>query len=867
MTQRFSSSLSAPIMAPSSATSPNVEHNKVEKAALNKSRATSCERCKRRKQRCDHRLPTCTNCLKAGAKCVQPEKYGQLVPLKDDYTILLEEKVAKLEADLKKSRDNNYPNSKQSVAYDQRLYNENGGAGPATATTNGSNSSPGSVNTPGSEHSNNQQQQQTNGNGNSNNNTGTNHATVSILNSDPESGVAAPQSFSVVSSLLQDNFWGRTSKNASTKSHMQPHIHPTSSDTGERTANNLNDDNDDYGDNKNNNSSNLLPDYNFDEYLKSRPIDIPDESTGRTLLDNYLKIQGKFSFMDKNNFIKLHQDRHKCPNNLDDPNYRFNSFVLFSIYALSTVLQPPSFVAGKSFLEPHRYYSTALRHARLCKSNNPIWKIKALLICAMYQMRTDVDHGCHFDMVNRCIKLCAEVGLHKSKGFEKLSLYEQEMRKRLFWSVYGLERLYAISTGRRFGLEEEEISLDFPLDLDFDDLTEDNIREARNSKHETPEVTATTFTKHTWKLRRLESDMVTAIYRTDRPMQELFSKVDYYLAALKDWREVHKPFTTREENVASIAYAKGVRLLLQPFLASLDPDGPLFKKCVVETGRICGVFRDFYRKAEEGYTTIAMHTNFIAGLTLIYCLWLSKDTNFLPILESIRICTTSLYMLTERSKLCKNYRDTFENLVTATIKHVIANQSSRLQANNENQSSIRPPMFNNESTSIFQNIVSSRQPQIQEPPEEEEEERNVQHQPQQQHQEQPQQQPVATTIPPTAEGYPTIENNNQVDMRQNLDMAPNNDPLHHHTVTSSGDPSSQPIVANTSWAYGAQPQVSLPSSNPAPSHDWLDACGYDDTMYNMIQDISSWTKVSGESNFDTQIPDNIWTNLTDFSLT
>lgn len=716
---------------------------------------------------------------------------------RDDYTILLEEKVAKLEAELNNIRNHAPSPHGPGLMRPQPSGNHHQTLSPASMSTPQPPTAPCST---------------TDANGGQ---PSSRHA-VSILNSDPESGVVAPQSFSVVSSLLQDNFWGRSNAGSA---HMQPHQTTVGDSTG------------------------LLPDYNFDEYLKSRPIDIPDESTGDTLLENYLKIQGKFSFMDKNSFIKLHQDRHKVPNNLDDPTYRFNSFVLFSIYALSTVLQPPSCVAGKSFLEPHRYYSTALRHARLCKSKNPMWQIKALLICAMYQMRTDIDHGCHFDMVNRCIKLCAEVGLHQSKEFDQLTLYEQEMRKRLFWSVYGLERLYAVSTGRKFGLEEEEILLDFPADLDFDDLTEEKIRQARNSQHETPDVTAVTFTKHIWKLRRLESDMVTAIYRTDRPMQELFSKVDYYLASLKNWREAHKPFTTREENVASIAYAKGVRLLLQPFLASLDPDGPLFKKCVVETGRICGVFRDFYRKAEEGYTTIAMHTNFIAGLTLIYCLWLSKDTNFLPILESIRICTTSLYMLTERSKLCKNYRDTFENLVTATIKHVIENQSGRLQAKPENSASRNQLFSADSSTSIFQNIVpASRQSNLSDI------------------------RPIPSVSNNFSNGTPSV----MEDVKPDINVLRDNDPMREPPANAANDPSS-PIVANTSWAYGAQailPQVPLPNStNAPPSREWLDACGYDDTMYNMIQDISSWTKVSGESGYDTQIPDNMWTNLTDFSLT
>jgi len=40
-----------------------------------KGRSKSCLLCRRRKQRCDHKLPSCTACLKANVKCVQPVRY------------------------------------------------------------------------------------------------------------------------------------------------------------------------------------------------------------------------------------------------------------------------------------------------------------------------------------------------------------------------------------------------------------------------------------------------------------------------------------------------------------------------------------------------------------------------------------------------------------------------------------------------------------------------------------------------------------------------------------------------------------------------------------------------------------------------
>ena len=675
---------------------------------------------------------------------------------RDDYTILLEEKVTKLQ-----ERLNNFVNKRG-----QELVN-----GTSIATHHRSSLSP-SVSASPARSSIPHDPPSTS-------------STVSILNTDPNSDSAAPQSFSVVSSLLQDTFWGRND-NSSIENVESPTV-------GDGVG--------------------ILPDYNFKEYLKIRPIDIPDAELGQKLIKTYLDVQGKFSFLDRNFICKLHDERNKRPTNLDDPTYRFNSFLLFAVYAASAIVNINS---GERLegVEPLRYYSTALRHAKLCKSKDSIQKIKALLICAIFQMRTDMDNGSHFDMVTRSMRLCVEVGLHKGEGFEELTLYEQEMRKRLFWCVYGLERLYSISTGRLFALEEKEISISFPVDLEQEDLVAEKIRKARAGQVTTPkQPTHFSFTLYVWTLRRLESDMVTNIYRSDSTMPELFSKVDYYLDALRTWKTQREMFTNNEQNMADIGYSKAVRLLLQPFLASLDPNGPLFKKCVTETGRICTVFREFYRTREFGYTTIAMHTNFIAGLTLIYCLWLSKDADYLPIFESIRVCTSSLYVLTERSRLCKNYRDTFENLVSATIKHVIENSQQR----NNNRASLVSSIDSSKGNSIFKNIASGLGSDVSTTP------------------------PIGSDIKPDVNILnSSLSSLSELQQQQQQQQQ------------QQGQWQQQPN-ATTAW-----------NANKG----WLDNYGYDDTMYNMIQDISSWTKYTGDPAAleRNQPSDYMWMNFTDFSL-
>jgi hypothetical protein len=643
--------------------------------------------------------------------------------------------------------------------------------------------------------------------------------TVSILNVDPEQG-SAPQSFTVVSSLLQETFWGQNRDNADQRNG-----------------------NDRQG-------VGLLPDYDFQEYLKYRPAKPPDEKAGQALLASFLSgAQGRFPFIDRRVLRKIHDERFNRPANLDDPLYRFNSFILYTVYAIASVSHTPTPGEDPEF-EPFGYYATALNHARMCKSKNVTWQITTLILCAMFQMRTDKDHGCHYDMVRRSMKICVEINLHKGAGLEELSVYDQEMQRRLFWSVYSLERLFAISTGRPFVMDEKEIEIDFAADVDDDDLENAQlVEEARNAPEDSRPTTSLTFIVYIWRLRRLESELVQAIYRLDHSIEERFSHVDYYLDALRNWKDSNRVHTPKEQNITMTAYARGIRLLLQPFLGRLSPDSDLFQMCVRETGRICNVFRDFYRKKESGFTTMAMHTNFVAGLTLVYCLWLAKDAAILPILENIRSCTSTLYVLTERSKLCMNYRDTFENLVATTMKHVIEHRRLRHQLRIQQELQQRKQL-------------EERQEELER---------------------QQQERPSLSSAPSEQSIY---------SMDQRLAMAPNRYrgalPVKAEEIIGS-DAENVTVTEPTGYAltgsistggavYGPPQTASITNRK-----DWIEAYGYDDKLYNMIQDISSWTRQVGDSTAMTNgagtgqgpslgvtaeapnwLTDTSWMNISDF---
>jgi hypothetical protein len=57
------------------------------------------------------------------------------------------------------------------------------------------------------------------------------------------------------------------------------------------------------------------------------------------------------------------------------------------------------------------------------------------------------------------MKMCVELGMHRRR--RKLpkgtTQYQEEVRKRTFWVVYGLDRWFALTLGRPLGIDDRDI--------------------------------------------------------------------------------------------------------------------------------------------------------------------------------------------------------------------------------------------------------------------------------------------------------------------------------------------------------------------------------------------------------------------------
>ena len=300
--------------------------------------------------------------------------------------------------------------------------------------------------------------------------------------------------------------------------------------------------------------------------------------------------------------------------------------------------------------------------------------IEAMVLLVVYHLRTASSHGMWY-MIGLAMRTAIDLGLHRKANEINLDPFTTQIRRRLFWVVYYLERVVSMSLGRPFSISDRHIDLDLPLDVDDDTL--DPALLTNPQPHSKP--TSLTFAIYLFKLRRIDSRIQHKIYRADRPLSSLRPKMDPLYLELEEWKEsALLRFTGTSLDYPMLHYNRAVRLLIQPFLPLLPITDPYYHICLRAAGEICQSHKRLHQTLEYGHSFLAVQTVFMAGITLLYALWTHTEQVWsVRMSNDIRACSTVLFVMGERAAWVKKYRDAFELLVNAAMEKLQGNETAR----------------------------------------------------------------------------------------------------------------------------------------------------------------------------------------------
>ncbi|KAE8383334.1 hypothetical protein BDV26DRAFT_277281 [Aspergillus bertholletiae] len=412
------------------------------------------------------------------------------------------------------------------------------------------------------------------------------------------------------------------------------------------------------------------------EELLAKSAEPPNDEMGSRIMNAYLtRLHTRYPFLDRRELWQLHEARWQLAKKKREElskAEKFGIFQLYIVYAIgATFLQLSE---RYSYTPPERFYMTALQQASAMCEARSIENIKAMTLLVAYHLRSASSQGMWY-MIGLAMRTAIDLGLHRKANEVNLDPFTAQLRRRLFWTVYYLERVISMSLGRPFSIADRNIDLPLPLDVD-DDVRDPAIL---TTPPLTDKPTTMTYALYLIKIRQIDSKVQHKIYRADRPLHTLRSKMDRLFLELKEWKQsAVLRFSGPDLDYPMLHYNRALRLLIQPFLPSLPLTDPYYHICLRAAGDICQTHKRLHQTLEYGHSFLAVQTVFLAGITMLYALWThTNEVWSVQMSNDIRACSTVLFVMGERAAWVKKYRDAFELLVNAAMEKLEGSDTAK----------------------------------------------------------------------------------------------------------------------------------------------------------------------------------------------
>lgn len=196
-------------------------------------------------------------------------------------------------------------------------------------------------------------------------------------------------------------------------------------------------------------------------------------------------------------------------------------------------------------VDPARHFAAAIEPMDYILEQHNLATVQFLALLAIYGQRSPYGAG-SWSQIRYAITLCIELGLHRRQSpshhhhhhhTTQHTAAESEIRKRVFWACYCLDRMTTVALGRTFSIADRDINADLPSESpEFWHLTATAQEDWQNIR---PFV-------HIIKLRKLQSKVFRTVWRVDKDIlswmepaerAKLDNKISVVRGQLDAWQE------------------------------------------------------------------------------------------------------------------------------------------------------------------------------------------------------------------------------------------------------------------------------------------------------------------------------------------
>jgi hypothetical protein len=357
--------------------------------------------------------------------------------------------------------------------------------------------------------------------------------------------------------------------------------------------------------------------------IHHEPANIPTDEVANRLQESFFSHRwSSLPFLHRPTFLKDHYQVVLQSGTQADGASLFLAYMVFAIGAIDLRRKN-----GNLSVTPLDYFNTAtsLYLSGLVERGN-LETIQGLLLLSTFAINEPQILNAWM-VSGLAMRLAIELGLHRNVGSE-FTLFRSEMRKRVFWAAYVLDRNISITLGRPLSIQDKDINVELPLPLSDDALVMEDISPGSSQCSSPTPSDLSTFI-HIIKLRQLGSRIQGTFYPTNLEgvdPQLVLAQRDNMRTELENWIGSAPRYTLPTAAVFQsvewfqIAYYHALLLLYRPSPACPEATVQALQTCADASITLITLYLTLYNKNKFAYTWVSLHSLFMASVTMLYTL-------------------------------------------------------------------------------------------------------------------------------------------------------------------------------------------------------------------------------------------------------
>lgn len=369
-----------------------------------------------------------------------------------------------------------------------------------------------------------------------------------------------------------------------------------------------------------------------------------------------------------------------------------DTFTTYMILAIALCNVPNPAGGTNRVAQSEGCFKSAIRHVEdiITYSRSNLETLQAVLLLAQFVSMCPWQ-GSLWHLTGIALRLCIDTGLHSEEEAQVLHadpglLYE---RRRLWYSAYHFDRVLGITLGRPFGITDESSRVPLPNPWAVSHAS-DGVNDHIDVHHQRAH-------NHLFSMSQLESEIRHVQQSQTWPTKLAYPKPN--LAAwtldirprLQEWydtipppQKAHPSSIFANQAYWDAVYQNSILLLYRPQSNVRFLPVEALSKCHEAARKLITSIKTLQRDGKLDVLWKWVHDLLLAGLTVIYGLWQSKEIrDRSPVGSNIAIlqsCASTLSAMSETFQGAAACRDIFEILSTATIDWLINNSTNMTDA-------------------------------------------------------------------------------------------------------------------------------------------------------------------------------------------